>query len=180
MATDLNACRPAAGTDVLNRRNGLTGPLLQIDLEAELSQLRQEGSLQRETGRSSTTIAKYPDLRVVLILMKGSSRMRQHRAEGRVSIQQLKGRTRIHLDTSRKVDLCAGHLLVLDCGVLHDVEALDESALLLTICWRKADISASETSTEQQLLDEEAKSRMNDEGGTSGAAVEVPPRFETS
>jgi len=106
--------------------------------------------------------------------------MRQHRAEGRVSIQQLKGRTRIHLDTSRKVDLCAGHLLVLDCGVLHDVEALDESALLLTICWRKADISASETSTEQQLLDEEAKSRMNDEGGTSGAAVEVPPRFETS
>jgi hypothetical protein len=66
-------------------------------------------------------------------------------------------------------------LLVLDCGVLHDVEALDESALLLTICWRKADISASVSSMEQQLLDEEAKSRMNDEGGTSGAAVEIPP-----
>jgi hypothetical protein len=168
MASDLNACRPAGGADALNGLTGLAGPLLQIDLEAELSQLRQEDSSQRETGRSSITIAKYPDLRVVLILMKGGSRMRQHRAEGRVSIQQLKGRTRIHLDTSRKVDLCAGHLLVLDCGVLHDVEALDESALLLTICWRKAGTSASESSTEQQLLDEEAKSRMNDEGGTSG------------
>jgi hypothetical protein len=180
MATDLNACRPSEGEDVLNRLTGLRGPLLQIDLEAELSQLRQEDSLQRETGRSSITIAKYPDLRVVLILMKGGSRMRQHRAEGRISIQQLKGRTRIHLDTSRKMDLCAGHLLVLDCGVLHDVEALDESALLLTICWRKADTSTSVSSTEQQLLDEEAKSRMNDEGGTSGTAVEVPPRFEGS
>jgi len=173
MATDLNACRPAAGADVLNRRNGLTGPLLQIDLEAELLQLRQEDSFQRETGRSSTTIANYPDLRVVLILMKGGSRMRQHRAEGRVSIQQLKGQTRIHLDASRKIDLCAGHLLVLDCGVLHDVEALEESALLLTLCWRKADTSALMSSTER-LLDEEAMSRMNDEGGSSVAPVDIP------
>jgi len=38
----------------------------------------------------------------------------------------------------RKVNVAAGHLLVLDCGVLHDVEALGESALLLTIStWTK-------------------------------------------
>jgi len=71
------------------------------------------------------------------------------------------------------VDLCAGHLLVLDCGVLHDVEALDESAMLLTICWRKVGTSTSMSSTEQ-LLDEEAMSRMNDEGGTSCAPEDVP------
>jgi hypothetical protein len=101
--------------------------------------------------------------------------MRQQRAEGRVSIQQLKGQTRIHLDACRKLDLCAGHLLVLDCGVLHDVEALEESVLLLTICWRKemAETAASISSTEQ-LLDEEAMSRMNDEGGTSGATADAP------
>ena len=38
---------------------------------------------------------------------------------------------------NRKVTLSTGHLLVLDCGVLHDVEALEESALLLTISWRR-------------------------------------------
>jgi len=173
MAPNPSAGRPAEGVDVLNRLTGLAGPILEIDLEGELCQLRQEGSLQRETGRSSKTLVKYPDLRIVLILMKGGSRMRQHRAEGRVSIQQLKGQTRIHLDASRKVDLCAGHLLVLDCGVIHDVEALEESALLLTLCWRKADTAASMSSTEH-LLDEEAKSRMNDEGGSSGAPVDVP------
>jgi len=77
------------------------------------------------------------------------------------------------LDASRKIYLCAGHLLVLDCGVLHDVEALEESALLLTICWRKADTSTLMSSTER-LLDEEAMARMNDEGGSSGAPVDAP------
>src|SRR5579863_3412530 len=173
VATNLSTCHPGDGIEALNRLPGLAEPLLQVDLEHELCQLRQEDSLQRETGRSSKTLAKYPDLRIILILMKGGSRMRQHRAEGRVSIQQLKGQTRIHLDASRKIDLCAGHLLVLDCGVLHDVEALEESALLLTLCWRKADTSVSMSSTEH-LSDEEAKSRMNDEGGSSGAPVDVP------
>jgi len=48
-----------------------------------------------------------------------------------------RGQVRIHL-ADRKVNVAAGHLLVLDCGVLHDVEALEESALLLTIStWRR-------------------------------------------
>jgi hypothetical protein len=58
------------------------------------------------------------------------------------------------------------HLLVLDCGVLHDVEALEESALSLTIPWRRENSDTSESfSSIQQHLDEEAVSRMDDEGG---------------
>jgi quercetin dioxygenase-like cupin family protein len=91
--------------------------------------------------------------------------MRQHRAEGRVSIQQLEGQVRIHL-ADRKMNVSAGHLLVLDCGVLHDVQALEESALLLTISWRKEKSHASESlSSTQRHLDEGALSRMDDEGG---------------
>lgn len=169
MATDLSPCRPGAGIEVLNRLPGLAEPLLQIDLERELQQLRQEDSWQRETGRSSKTLAKYPDFRIVLILMKGGTRMRQHRAEGRISIHQVKGQVRIHLEDHRKVDVMAGHLLVLDCGVLHDVEALEESALLLTISWRKGETGTSgSSSSAQQHLDEEAASRMDDEGGVLG------------
>ncbi len=175
MATDLSACRPGAGIEVLNRLPGLAEPLLQIDMEQELQELRQEDSWQRETGRSSKTLAKYPDFRIVLILMKGGTRMCRHRAEGRVSIQQLKGRVRIHLEAHRKVEVSAGHLLVLDCGVLHDVEALEESALLLTISWRKGDTDPSDSfSSAERHLDEEAVSRMDDEGGASGAAVDLP------
>ena len=68
--------------------------------------------------------------------------------------------------------MSAGHLLVLDCGVLHDVEALEESALLLTISWRREKSDASESlSPTQRHLDEEAVSRMDDEGGAPDAAV---------
>src|ERR1022692_4703173 len=174
MATNFSVCRPGDGIEALNRLPGLAEPLLQIDFEQELQQLRREDSWQRETGRSSKTLAKYPDFRIVLILMKSGTRMRQHRAEGRISIQQLKGQVRIHL-ADRKVTLATGHLLVLDCGVLHDVEALEESALLLTISWRreKSDASESFSSTERRL-DEEAVSRMDDEGGAPDAAVNPP------
>jgi quercetin dioxygenase-like cupin family protein len=174
MATNLTTCHPGDGIDALNRLPGLAEPLLQIDFERELQQLRREDSWQRETGRSSKTLAKYPDFRIVLILMKSGTRMRQHKAEGRISIQQLNGRVRIHL-ADRKVTLSAGHLLVLDCGVLHDVEALEESALLLTISWRRQKSDASESfSSTQRHLDEEAVSRMDDEGGAPGAAVSPP------
>src|SRR5579864_2323646 len=171
MATNLSSCHPGDGIQALNRLPGLAEPLLQIDLERELQQLRQEDSWRRETGRSSKTLAKYPDFRIVLILMKSGTRMRQHRAEGRVSIQQLEGQVCVHL-AHRKVNVSAGHLLVLDCGVPHDVEALEESALLLTISWRreKSDTSQSFSSTQRQL-DEEAVSRMDDEGGAPDAPV---------
>jgi hypothetical protein len=33
------------------------------------------------------------------------------------------------------VELPAGHLLMLDRGIAHDVQAVDESVLLLTMCW---------------------------------------------
>jgi quercetin dioxygenase-like cupin family protein len=171
MATNLSTCHPGDGIEALNRLPGLAEPLLQIDLEHELQQLRQEDSWQRETGRSSKTLAKYPDLRIVLILMKRGTRMRQHKAEGRVSIQLLEGQICIHL-ADRHVNMAAGHLLVLDCGVLHDVETLEESALLLTISWRreKSDVSESLSPT-QRHLDEEALSRMDDEGGAPDAVV---------
>ena len=103
MATNLSTCHPGDGIEALNRLPGLAEPLLQIDLERELQQLRREDSWQRETGRSSKTLAKYPDFRIVLILMKSGTRMRQHRAEGRISIQQLKGQVCIHL-ADRKVN----------------------------------------------------------------------------
>src|ERR1700674_3415319 len=106
MATDLSACHPGDGIEALNRLPGLAEPLLQIDLDRELQQLRREDSWQRESGRSSKTLAKYPDFRIVLILMKGSTRMRQHRAEGRISIQLLKGQVCIHL-AHRKLDMPA-------------------------------------------------------------------------
>jgi len=60
MATDLSICHPGEGIQALKRLPGLAEPLLQIDMERQLQQLRQEDSWQRETGRSSETLGSIP------------------------------------------------------------------------------------------------------------------------
>jgi quercetin dioxygenase-like cupin family protein len=118
----------------LNRLPYLAGPLLRFNLSDELHKLRSEDSWQRETGRSSKTLAKYPDFRIVLVLMKANTQMKEHHADARISIHSLNGMIRIHLP-DHNVDLAAGELIALDYGIVHDVEALEESAFLITISW---------------------------------------------
>jgi quercetin dioxygenase-like cupin family protein len=166
MTTNLSTCHPGDGVQALNRLPGLAAPLLLVDLEQELQQLRREDSWQWKTGRSSKTLAKYPDFRIVLILMKGGTRMRQQRAEGRISIQLMRGNICMHM-ARRKVNVPAGNLLMLDCGVLHEIEALEESAFLLTISWPGVARTTTGTfASVQRSLDEEARLRMDDEGGS--------------
>jgi quercetin dioxygenase-like cupin family protein len=136
MTANTSACHPGDSSKALNRLPQLAEPLLQFDLRKEIRQLRREDSWQRETGRSSKTLAKYPDFRIILVLMKANTQMNEHRAEGRISIHHLLGKICIHLP-DQKVNLAVGQLLVLDCGMVHNVEALKESAFLLTVSWPK-------------------------------------------
>jgi quercetin dioxygenase-like cupin family protein len=126
--------KPVEASKALNRLPYLASPLLQFNLRDELLHLREEDSWQRETGRSSKTLAKYPDFRIVLVLMKANTQMNEHHADARISIHSLQGRIRVHLP-DQKVDLPAGELMALDYGIHHDVEALEESAFLITISW---------------------------------------------
>jgi quercetin dioxygenase-like cupin family protein len=135
MNVNESTCPPGDATKGLNRLPYLAEPLLRFDLRQEIQELRREDSWGRETGRSSKTLAKYPDFRIVLVLMKAATHMDEHRAEARISIQALVGKIRLHLPKQEPLELSAGQLLALDCGVPHDVEALEESAFLLTVCW---------------------------------------------
>lgn len=132
-----NACKPGSGRKKLNRLPYLAEPLLQFDLNRELQELRLEDSWERETGRSSKTLAKYPDFRIVLVSMKAGSRMSDHKADARISIQTLLGKILLHVPDQKSVELAAGQLMTLDCGMHHDVEAVEESAFLLTVAWQK-------------------------------------------
>lgn len=96
---------------------------------------KTRGAAKRDTVRRPWQ--KYPDFRIVLVLMKAATHMAEHRAEARISIQALVGRIRLHLREQEPLELSAGQLLALDCGMPHDVEALEESAFLLTVSWPK-------------------------------------------
>lgn len=112
----------------------LSESVLQFNLAGELNQLHGDEAWLAPTGRSSKTLVKYPDLRIVLIAMKANTRMHEHTAAGRISVHTLSGHIRLHLP-KRVVDLPAGNLVALDQCVPHDVEASEDSAFLLTLSW---------------------------------------------
>ncbi len=126
------ATRPRAGHEHIE--GTLSQPMLQFDLTQELDQLRQDESWRQPTGRSSKTLVKHSDLRIVLIAMKANTRMHEHSAAGRISVHTLSGHIQLHLP-DQVVNLPVGHLLALDQCVPHDVEALSDSAFLLTLSW---------------------------------------------
>ena len=107
--------------------------LLTYDLDAEVQRLRTEESWLQGT-RNAKTLLKEPDLRIVVSVMRQGGRMEAHRAPGRLSIQTLSGHLHLQIG-DQAIDLPAGRIVMLDPDVAHDVEALDESAFLLTLAW---------------------------------------------
>ena len=106
------------------------GVFLEFDLNAQIEQLKCEPAWQN--GRNAKTIVKYPDFTIVLMLMKAKTRIEEHHADGRISVQTIAGHIRMRV-TGKDFDLPVGYLLALDHEVRHDVEALEDSAFLLTI-----------------------------------------------
>src|SRR5689334_22457592 len=96
--------KPLEPISTLNRLPHLADSLLHFNLTNELRRLREEDSWTRGSGRSSKTLAKYPDFRIVLVLMKPGSEMKEHHADGRISIQTIQGRMRLQLP-DRAVEL---------------------------------------------------------------------------
>lgn len=111
----------------------LDAPLLRLELASELEDIRR-GAPYRDKGHSAKTLARYPDLRLVLVALKRGANMGEHKTDHRITVHSLSGRVRVKLP-SQEVDLPAGSLLTMSGAIPHDVEALDDSAFLLTISW---------------------------------------------
>jgi quercetin dioxygenase-like cupin family protein len=110
----------------------MTAPYLEFDIATELEQLHREVGWQ--SGQNAKTLVKYDGLRVVLIALQARSRIPEHQTEGQISIQTIEGHIQVRAQ-GRSFELRPGGLLALDQGLPHDVEALEESAFLLTIAW---------------------------------------------
>jgi quercetin dioxygenase-like cupin family protein len=126
----------------MTRLPELADQVIRRNVTDELEKLKKAPSWQRESGRSSETLVKYEEFRIVLVRMKPGSYMSHHRAEGPISIHALKGKIRVHLPGDRMEDLMPGDLLTLQRCLEHDVEALEESAFLLTIAWPEIESAA--------------------------------------
>lgn len=106
-------------------------PLLHLQLSEQLERLRQEPTW-RTSGRNAITVAKEPALRVVLMLLGKGTTISEHETAGPLTFHVLSGAVTFRAG-ARVESLGSGELIVLESTVAHEVEALEESACLLTI-----------------------------------------------
>lgn len=84
------------------------------------------------SGIARKRLIQYPDFQITLRRMKPNTRIPEHYNPGRISVQTVFGHIQMHAN-GRTFDLRSGECLVLDRAVVHDVEAVEESAFLLTV-----------------------------------------------
>lgn len=115
----------------------LDGAFLELDLHEELAQLERE---RASTGAVQTakTLVKHPTLRLVLIAIGDGGRIPEHETAGRITIQTLSGHVRTHA-AGRVFDMPAGRVVALDRSIRHELEAIGDSAVVLTIAWPEGD-----------------------------------------
>ena len=122
-----------AGAPPARSPRPLAAPVLMFNFSEEADKLRKEGPWLQH-GSNAVTLVKYDDFRIVFMLMQAGTRLQEHHASARISVHTMSGHVRLQLE-EQTVDLPAGHLLALERDVPHDVEAVEESTVLLTIAW---------------------------------------------
>jgi quercetin dioxygenase-like cupin family protein len=109
----------------------MDAPFLTFDLPAILTQLKREETWAH-APRTGITLLKGERLRVMLVALHAGTTIPLHQSDGPITVHVLEGtltfRTEAHTLT-----LDTGHLLTLQGGIPHAVEAVEESVFLLTL-----------------------------------------------
>jgi quercetin dioxygenase-like cupin family protein len=110
--------------------NSVTDGLSSFKLEDQIVRAQSQSSWSAN-DRSATSLFKYRDLTVTLLLLRKGARLKEHTARGSISLQVIAGAIRFRAK-GREQTLTSGMLCALDREIPHAVEALEESTLLLT------------------------------------------------
>jgi quercetin dioxygenase-like cupin family protein len=117
------------GKDPTTGRNP-AGELLAFALDHEVARAKGEPQWTSH-DRFAQSLAKHRDLTVNVMLLRKGAHLQEHQARGSITLQVLSGAIRFIAHGQEKT-LTTGMLAVLDKEVPHSVQAIDESALLLT------------------------------------------------
>jgi quercetin dioxygenase-like cupin family protein len=106
--------------------------LAQFDLAQEMKESEQKKPWP--TGHFAKTLFKKSDFRMVLIMMERGAILKEHHADGTISVQVLRGSIDFRVQ-GETYSLQGSSVLTLGASIQHELEAREESAILLTIAW---------------------------------------------
>ena len=116
---------------------GPAGAVADFDLAEELNTLHQDPGWA-ERGRARRTLAQHRGLRVVLIALRQGKLLRAHHLPGPVTMLMVEGDAVIWAE-ARAFRMRVGRLVSLEPKVEHQVEAINDCGLLVTIGPRRND-----------------------------------------
>lgn len=108
---------------------------LYIDLQQQLQRLRARADRQQggwKKGVARELLVDYPDLRVSLVYLADGGQIEEHYNPGRIVVHTVAGHIRMRAG-EETFDLPLGAVLALDRAVPHQLQAVEESAFLLTV-----------------------------------------------
>jgi quercetin dioxygenase-like cupin family protein len=111
----------------------MSGRGLVFDVAEEVRSLRHDLEFT-SGGRAARTLAKTEGLRVTLVLIKKDFGLNPDAIAGGASLEVLNGRLRVHAG-GEPWDVGSGELIVLADNLREPIEALEETAFLLTVAW---------------------------------------------
>jgi quercetin dioxygenase-like cupin family protein len=100
-------------------------------LAAIIEQMRSDHPLEH-FGRSTRTVHRESGLSVLLIVLQSGAFLNEHKAPGSLTLQVLEGRI-VFTAGDQQIEACRSELITLAAHAAHKVEALEASALLVTI-----------------------------------------------
>lgn len=103
-----------------------------VDLGEALQALRAEAH-PAHGGHRQITLLHHTPITQLLVAFEAGGALANHAAHGMVTLHVLEGRLMVQAD-GQDHTLSAGHVLILQPDVLHNVHALEASAMLLTVC----------------------------------------------
>jgi quercetin dioxygenase-like cupin family protein len=109
----------------------IDAPLLTFDVPTLIAQIKSEETWKKGSS-NGMTLLKGQGLRVVLVAVRAGTTIPSHRAEGPLSLQVVEGAIKFGA-APQEVTLGEGQVLTLQAGIPHSVEAIEESAFLLTL-----------------------------------------------
>ncbi|SRR5579875_1331811 len=105
------------------------GGMLCFNIMEEATRLKSKPGWA-SADRLSTSLVKDGALNVLLMVLKKGVRLPEHRTRGPIAVHVISGAIRFEAG-NRHVQLSPGNIVALDREVAHDLEALEESVVLL-------------------------------------------------
>jgi quercetin dioxygenase-like cupin family protein len=107
------------------------GGLVAVDIRAEIARLKGEPAWAGG-DRHGSSLVKGDGINVALMMLKKGAKLQQHHTRAPITVHVIEGR--INFIAKGKTQLVtAGTMVALDRAIEHSVEAVEESALVLTV-----------------------------------------------